>query len=225
MGGRDPAAAFCDIIWIERPMTDPQRISIFPLTGAILFPGMQMPLHIFEPRYRALISDAMARDRMIGMIQPKAQGKAPTLFDIGCLARIGEVEALDDGCFNIVIEGLRRFEMKRELNVTTPFRQIEAEMWEEEDISEALAPAERASLEIESRRFADAQGYSVDWNGVAQLDDYSLVNAIAQIAPFDSAAKQALLESRSLGERSELIIQLMLFFGRHDGSDNRVTLQ
>jgi uncharacterized protein len=206
-------------------MTDPQRISIFPLTGAILFPGMQMPLHIFEPRYRALISDAMARDRMIGMIQPKAQGKSPTLFDIGCLARIGEVEALDDGCFNIVIEGLRRFEMKRELNVTTPFRQIEAEMWEEEDISEALAPAERASLEIESRRFADAQGYSVDWNGVAQLDDYSLVNAIAQIAPFDSAAKQALLESRSLGERSELIIQLMLFFGRHDGSDNRVTLQ
>jgi uncharacterized protein len=225
MGGRNPAAALCDIIWIERPMTDPQRISIFPLTGAILFPGMQMPLHIFEPRYRALISDAMARDRMIGMIQPKAQGKAPTLFDIGCLARIGEVEALDDGCFNIVIEGLRRFEMKRELNVTTPFRQIEAEMWDEEDISEALAPAERASLEIESRRFADAQGYSVDWNGVAQLDDYSLVNAIAQIAPFDSAAKQALLESRSLGERSELIIQLMLFFGRHDGSDNRVTLQ
>ncbi len=205
--------------------TDPQRISIFPLPGAILFPGMQMPLHIFEPRYRALISDAMARDRMIGMIQPKVQGKNPALFSVGCLARIGEVEALDDGCFNIVIEGLRRFEMARELNVSTPFRQIEADMWAEEDIGEALAAVERASLEIESRRFADAQGYSVDWNGVSQLDDYSLVNAIAQIAPFDAAAKQALLEARSLSERSELIILLMQFFGRHDGNENRITLQ
>jgi uncharacterized protein len=206
-------------------MSDPQRISIFPLPGAILFPGMQLPLHIFEPRYRALVSDALARDRMIGMIQPKVRNGAPALFDVGCLARIGEVEALDDGCFNIIIEGLRRFSLARELTVNTPFRQIEARMWDEEEIGEALSPVERASLEIESRRFADAQGYSVDWNGVSQLDDYSLVNAIAQIAPFDAAAKQALLETKRLNERSELIIQLMLFFGRHDGNDNRVTLQ
>lgn len=206
-------------------MSETQRISIFPLPGAILFPGLQLPLHIFEPRYRALVSDAMARDRMIGMIQPKGNGKPTGLFNVGCLARIGEVEALDDGCFNIVIQGLRRFSIERELTVNTPFRQIEATMWDEEEISEALAPAERASLEIESRRFADAQGYSVDWNGVSQLDDYSLVNAIAQIAPFDTAAKQALLETRNIADRSELIIQLMLFFGRHDGNDNRVTLQ
>jgi Lon protease-like protein len=115
--------------------------------------------------------------------------------------------------------------LARELKVNTPFRQIEAKMWDEEAIAEALSPVERASLELESRRFADAQGYAVDWNGVSQLDDYSLVNAIAQIAPFDSAAKQALLETNALAERSELIIQLMLFFGRHDGNDNRVTLQ
>ncbi len=88
-----------------------------------------------------------------------------------------------------------------------------------------LSIAERASLEIESRRFADSQGYAVDWAAVGQLDDYSLVNAIAQIAPFDSAAKQALLESRGLSARSDLIVQLMQFFGRHDGSDDRVTLQ
>jgi uncharacterized protein len=206
-----------------------KRISIFPVAGAILFPGMQLPLHIFEPRYKALISDAMARDRMIGMVQPKQKAQKTegpsAIFDIGCLGRIGEFEALDDGRYNIILEGLQRFTIQRELDVTTEFRQVEADIWEEDEVGEALSSVERASLEIESRRFADSQGYAVDWNSVSQLDDYSLVNAIAQIAPFDAAAKQALLEARGLPARSELIIQLMQFFGRHDGSDSRVTLQ
>jgi Lon protease-like protein len=77
---------------------------------------------------------------------------------------------------------------------------------------------------MESRRFADAAGYSVDWDAVGRLDDQSLVNGIAQIAPFDVAAKQALLEAPDIEQRAELIIQLMQFFGRHDGED-RVTLQ
>jgi uncharacterized protein len=202
-----------------------RRISIFPLAGAILLPGMQLPLHIFEPRYRALVGDALARDRTIGMIQPSSRSEHDEIFDIGCLGRIGDVEALEDGRYNIVLEGLQRFTVKRELDVATPFRQVEAELWEEDELGEVLSIAERAALEIESRRFAETQGYAVDWNAVGQLDDFSLVNAIAQIAPFDAAAKQALLEARGLAERSELIIQLMQFFGRHDGSENRVTLQ
>ena len=202
-----------------------RRISIFPLTGAIIFPGMQLPLHIFEPRYRDLVGDSLARDRKIGMIQPKGQGNNPPLFTVGCLARIHDVEALDDGRYNIILEGVQRFSIVNELNVTTSFRQVEADLWEEDEIGDALSLAERASLEIESRRFAEAQGYSVDWSAVSQLDDYSLVNAIAQIAPFDYAAKQALLEARGLTDRADTIVQLMQFFGRHDGSDDRVTLQ
>lgn len=202
-----------------------KRISLFPLAGAILFPGMQLPLHIFEPRYRALVSDAMARDRLVGMVQPKDRDDQSGLYAVGCLGRMGEVEALDDGRYNIILEGLQRFNIVRELDVKTAFRQAEAELWEENEVDDVLSIAERASLEIESRRFADAQGYAVDWAAVGQLDDYALVNAIAQIAPFDSAAKQALLEARGLSARSDLIVQLMQFFGRHDGSDNRVTLQ
>ncbi len=202
-----------------------KRLSIFPLAGAILFPGMQLPLRIFEPQYRALVSDALARDRLIGMIQPKERGKAAALFDVGCVGRICDVDALEDGGYNIVLEGLQRFRIHREIEANTQFRQVEAELWDEAEADDVLASVERASLEMESRRFADSQGYAVDWNGVSQLDDYSLVNAIAQIAPFDSAAKQALLEARGLSQRSELIVQLMQFFGRHDGSDNRVTLQ
>ncbi|HEX7693186.1 MAG TPA: LON peptidase substrate-binding domain-containing protein [Sphingomonas sp.] len=200
------------------------RLSIFPLAGALLFPRMHLPLHIFEPRYRAMVSDAMARDRRIGMIQPRGDGEHPPLFDLGCVGRIAEVEALDDGRYNIVLEGLALFRIARELDVTTPFRQVEAELLPLRDEPETLSLGHRAALETESRRFADAQGYAVDWDSVARLDDEALVNGIAQIAPFDAAAKQALLEAPDLAARAELTVQLMQFFGRHDGED-RVTLQ
>lgn len=210
------------------------RLSVFPLPGALLFPRMQLPLHIFEPRYRALVSDAMARDRRIGMIQPKpivesdAAIDAPPLFDVGCVGRIAHVEALDDGRYNIVLEGLARFRMLRELDVTTPFRQLEVRFdgFADDEGEAVLDIARRAALEIESRRFADAQGYAVDWEAVARLDDESLVNGIAQIAPFDVAAKQALLEAPGISERADLIVQLMQFFARHGNDDgDGATLQ
>lgn len=199
------------------------RLSIFPLSGAILFPGLQLPLHIFEPRYRALVSDALARDRRIGMIQPQVQSEGAPLFAIGCVGKIGEVEALEDGRFNIVLEGEARFRLLRELDVKTPFRQVEAEWLEEAD--EVLSSVERASFEHEAREFADRQGYSVDWDSVSRLDDTALINGVSQIAPFDAAAKQALLEAPGIRMRCELLVQLMQFFGRHDGMDDRVTLQ
>jgi Lon protease-like protein len=199
------------------------RVSIFPLSGALLFPGMHLPLHIFEPRYRAMVSDALARDRRIGMIQPRAEGERPSLFGMGCVGQIIDVEALPDGRFDIVLEGLARFRVLRELDVATPFRQVEAELLANAPAG-ALAIAERASLELESRRFAEVQGYAVDWESVARLDDETLVNGIAQIAPFDPASKQALLEADTLSDRAELIVQLMQFFGRHGDEEGR-TLQ
>jgi hypothetical protein len=200
------------------------RVSIFPLTGAILFPGLQLPLHIFEPRYKALIKDALARDRLIGMIQPQRKDEGAPLYRVGCIGKIGEFEALDDGRFNLVLEGQARFRLLRELDAATPFRQVEAELLAEE-AEPALAAVERAGFEREARRFADAQGYAVDWDAVARLDDESLIDGVSQIAPFDAAAKQALLEADSLSARCELLIQLMQFFGRRDSDDGRVTLQ
>ena len=205
-------------------MTKPVRLSIFPLTGAILFPGLQLPLHIFEPRYRQLVGSALAKDRRIALIQPQGQGEGAPLFSIGCVGRIDDVEALEDGRYNIVLEGVQRFRLLRELEVGTPFRQIEAQLMEEPR-DEVLSHAERAGLEQESRIFADLQGYSVDWDSVARLDDVSLVNGVSQIAPFDAAAKQALLEASTLNDRCELLVQLMQFFGRSDPDSSKVTLQ
>lgn len=200
------------------------RLSVFPLPGAVLFPRMHLPLHIFEPRYRSLVQHALASDQRIGMIQPRTAGDPPLLYDVGCVGKIGHVEALDDGRYNIVLEGLSRFRVLREHQVTTPFRQVEAELIASDDVHETLGLLERASIEREARRFADAHGYAVDWEAVSRLDDEALVNGIAQVAPFDAAAKQALLEASDLSLRAELTVQLMQFFGRHDG-DSHVTLQ
>ena len=204
------------------------RLSVFPLPGALLFPGMHLPLHLFEPRYRAMMSDAMARDRRIGMIQPRpgayAPNEPPPLFEIGCVGKIAEFEAMEDGRYNLILEGASLFRIVRELDVTTAFRQVEAELLPLAMDDDTLSLSRRSSLELESRRFADAQGYAVDWEAVTRLDDEALVNGIAQIAPFDVAAKQALLEATGIEDRAELIIQLMQFFGRHDGEES-VTLQ
>jgi len=201
-----------------------QRISLFPLAGAVLYPGLHLPLHIFEPRYVALVSDALARDRRIGMIQPQRTGDGAPLYSIGCLGRIDDVEALENGRYNIVLEGEARFRILTELDVKTPFRQVQAELLPDDDLA-ALAPVERAMFEREARHFADAQGYSVDWEEVSRLDDALLINSVSQIAPFDAAAKQALLEANGLSERCELLVQLMQFFGRRDSDDGHVTLQ
>lgn len=206
------------------------RISIFPLAGAMLYPGLNLPLHIFEPRYRALVSDALARDRRIGMIQPQMRGdgdgaaEAPPLFRVGCIGHIADVEALDDGKYNIVLAGESRFRVLSELDVSTPFRQVEAELLGERT-DEVLAPVERALFEREARDYARSQGYAVDWEQVARLDDALLINSVAQIAPFDAAAKQALLEAEGISARCQLLVELMRFFARRDGDEDRVTLQ
>jgi Lon protease-like protein len=189
------------------------RIPVFPLAGAILFPGGQLPLHIFEPRYRAMIADALAGDRLIGMIQPRDQKEPPALFEVGCLGRIVGADALEDGRYNIVLEGLGRFRIAREAKVDTAYRQVDANRDGYDDLEEPepLGLAQRAELEREARRYADALGYSVDWSAIHQLDDEMLVNGIAQIAPLDVGSKQALLEAPDIAARCELLVQFMQF--------------
>ena len=189
------------------------RIPVFPLAGALLFPRAQLPLHIFEPRYRAMVRDALAGDRLIGMIQPRDSRDPPGLFQVGCLGRIVASEMLDDGRYNIVLEGVTRFRLVREIDVVTPYRQLEVESdgFDEPEEPEPLGLAQRAELEQESRRYADALGYAVDWEAVGRLDDEMLVNGIAQIAPLDASSKQALLEARDIAARCELLVQFMQF--------------
>jgi hypothetical protein len=190
------------------------RIPIFPLGGAILFPRSQLPLHIFEPRYREMVRDAIDGSGQIGMIQPLRlddDNQAP-LYGVGCVGEIVGIEELDDGRFNIVLLGTNRFRYLREVAVDAMYRcaEIDVEAFDDSE-PPALSLAERAEVEREARRLGDAMGLAVDWDAVSRLDDEMLVNAIAQVAPFDVGAKQALLEQAALTGRADLLVQLMQF--------------
>ena len=190
------------------------RVALFPLPGAILFPRSQLPLHIFQPRYRELVKDAIDGAGRIAMIQPQRlddDNQAP-LHAVGCVGELVGVEELDDGRFNIVLLGSNRFRLVRETELDASYRCAEVDI-EAFDDSEPppLAMIQRAEVEREARRLGDAMGLAVDWAAVARLDDEMLVNAIAQVAPFDTGAKQALLEQASLEARADLLVQLMQF--------------
>ncbi|HEX4738244.1 MAG TPA: LON peptidase substrate-binding domain-containing protein [Allosphingosinicella sp.] len=189
----------------------PFTIPVFPLAGALLFPRAHLPLHIFEPRYRDMVRDALAGERLIGMIQPRDQKEPPALFSVGGLGRIAAADETDDGRFNIVLEGIGRYRIARELTVETLYRQVEAEPEEMAEEPAPLGIAHRAELEREARLYADALGYAVDWGEISRLDDEMLVNGIAQIAPFDVGSKQALLEAPDIRERCDLLVQFMQF--------------
>ncbi|WP_425473597.1 LON peptidase substrate-binding domain-containing protein [Sphingomonas xanthus] len=192
--------------------SNPTRIPIFPLAGGLLFPRSQLPLHIFEPRYRDMVRDALAGQGRIGMIQPSGSGDPAPLFRSGCVGEIIAAEELDDGRFNIVLHGSNRFRLIAERDLGTPYRQADVDLAAFDDSEpEPLGLAQRAEVEREARRFGDALGLAVDWGAVGQLDDEMLVNAIAQVAPFDVGAKQALLEEDSLAGRADLVVQLMQF--------------
>ena len=190
----------------------PARVPLFPLAGALLFPRSQLPLQIFEERYREMVRDALAGPGRIAMIQPSDDGDPPSLFRAGCLGEIVGVEELDDGRFNIVLQGSHRFRLIAEADIGTPYRQADVDLAAFDDSEpEPLPLILRSSVEREARKFGDALGLSVDWDAVGRLDDEMLVNAIAQVAPFDPGAKQALLEEPLLPGRAELVIQLMEF--------------
>ena len=190
------------------------RVPLFPLPGAILFPRSQLPLHIFEPRYREMVRDAVEGAGRIAMIQPHRiddDNRAP-LYTVGCVGELVGLEELEDGRFNIVLLGSNRFRLIREQEPDEPYRCAEVDIEAfDDDEPPPLALAQRAEVEREARRLGDAMGLAVDWNAVNRLDDETLVNAIAQVAPFDVGAKQALLEQATLPGRADLLVQLMQF--------------
>ncbi len=190
----------------------PSRVPLFPLAGALLFPRAQLPLHIFEERYREMVRDALAGPGRIAMIQPSGEGDPAPLFRTGCLGEIVGVEELDDGRFNIVLQGSHRFRLIAEADNGSPYRQADIDLAAFDDREpDPLPLILRSAVEREARRFGDALGLAVDWDAVGRLDDEMLVNAIAQVAPFDPGAKQALLEEPGLSGRAELVVQLMEF--------------
>lgn len=196
----------------------PAAVPVFPLTGALLLPRGTLPLNIFEPRYLAMVRDAMAAtgaaNRLIGIIQPRSGGEPPPLYDVGCIGRIGDYRETDDGRILIALTGITRFRIAAELDRTTLYRQVMADYHdfpEDREDPDPLTATARAGLEDVLRAYLDAQGLSADWDAVRAADDEALVTTLSGVCPFDPAEKQALLEAEDLPERAATLTALMAF--------------
>lgn len=210
----------------------PQMIPVFPLDGALLLPGGDLPLQIFEPRYLNMIDDVMAGDRIVGMIQTKPGGdrERPRLAEVGCAGRVTSYAETSDGRYLITLSGACRFEAGEELFVPTPYRQVRARYDRfEADLTErpeAQAPdAARSRFARALKRYLNRRELDIDWETAHAAPLEALVTSLAMGLPFGSAEKQALLEAPTLSGRFETLSTLLEIDGVDDGDDEGHSLQ
>ena len=192
----------------------PDVIPVFPLAGALLLPRGQLPLNIFEPRYLAMIDDALrSGHRLIGMIQPDAarpgSEEKPALYKIGCVGRLTQIAESGDGRYLIQLTGIARFRIEDELPVATPYRQCRVTFEPFKDDFTARKgedDVDRESLLKALKNFLEANNLKADWQGIENAPNEALVNALAMMSPYGTAEKQALLEAPDLKSRAEVLI-------------------
>lgn len=212
-----------------RPERLPSTLPLFPLSGVLLLPRSRLPLNVFEPRYLNLVDDALAGDRLIGMIQPEQSTTggelAPALFKVGCVGRIVSL-AEEGNRYLIALAGICRFGLGEELPTTRGYRRIVPDWsrfrgdFEEEHASQI----DRTRLTAGLKSFFKANGLSADWSSIEQAPDERLVNSLAMICPFPPAEKQALLEAETLAERVTILtglVEMAVIHGTPDDSGAR----
>ncbi len=208
----------------------PQVIPVFPLDGVLLLPHGALPLNIFEPRYLNMIDDAMAGDRIIGMVQtaPGGDPDRPRLAPVGCAGRITSFSETGDGRYIITLTGLCRFETADELPGATPYRRIRADFAPfEEDLAalQAHPAVDRDRLLQALKHYLDHRGLGVDWDTAHAAPTEALVNSLAMALPFHPAEKQALLEASGATARREALIALLEIDAADSGEDEPIRLQ
>lgn len=200
--------------FVTRPEDLPETLPIFPLSGVLLLPQGRLPLNIYEPRYLAMVEEALAHKRLIGMVQPTGQvgsDGTPALFRVGCAGRIHSFNESEDGRFLISLYGVCRFRIREELELKQGFRRVRAE-WDEflTDLSPPRAAiVDRAKLIQHMRCYFKLQGVAGDWDMIEKTDDARLIISLAMICPFQPNEKQALLEAKNVEECCHLLTMLM----------------
>lgn len=206
----------------HRKLSDlPLVIPVFPLDGVLLLPGGQLPLNIFEPRYLNMLDDAMAGERMVGVIQTRGQlgpvdedAHNPSLVPIGCLGRVTSFAETSDGRYLITLTGVCRFRAGDELPVRTPYRQVRADFSAfEADLREGAGTsspdANPAPLLAALRRYLDHRGLAIDWTSAETAPSDALINSLSMALPFEPMEKQALLEAPTIDDRRETLVALL----------------
>lgn len=195
------------------PTDLPETIPVFPLPGALLLPRGQLPLNIFEPRYIAMVDDALKGARLLGMIQPD-QAKAaspmhPPLHRVGCVGRITQFEETGDGRYLITLSGVARFGVLDELVVTTPYRQCKVDftIFAGDFVPDAGGDeVDRDQLLKTLAAYLEANRIEADWAGIRDAPIEALVNGLSMMSPYGPREKQALLEAPDLKSRADLLV-------------------
>ncbi|MEJ0091998.1 MAG: LON peptidase substrate-binding domain-containing protein [Methylocella sp.] len=189
----------------------PASFPIFPLSKALLLPRGQLPLNIFEPRYLAMVDDAIRGARIIGMIQPDPEAAAPGLFPVGCAGRITQLAETGDGRYLVTLTGIARFKMVEEIATSTPYRECRA------DFTPFLIDfSPRAGEDLVDREgvlrtlrdFAETNDLQLDWDSINEAPNEALVNALSMMSPFGAKEKQALLEAQDLKGRADVLVAI-----------------
>ena len=206
----------------------PAILPVFPLTGVLLLPRGRLPLNIFEPRYLAMFDDALAGERMIGMIQrsggtPQAGQQSPALFAIGCAGRITSFSETGDGRYMVALDGVSRFRITEELPLHRGYRRV-VPNWTPfaADMTEEEFTLDRARLIELLQAYFRQQQLSANWEAIGQAPDERLLTSLAMICPFEALEKQALLEAGCLSDRARLMMSLLeIAIAGHQGEDDR----
>jgi Lon protease-like protein len=196
----------------------PQTLPLFPLAGALLLPRRPIQLNVFEPRYLAMLDDALCGERLIGMIQPKAGddavGASPELCEIGCVGRIVQYAEVGDGRCFLSLMGVARFRIGEELTTLTPYRMVRAEYSGfAQDFVEGAGEGEvdRDALLQALRDFAKANDLNIDWDDIREASNETLVNSLAIMSPYGFREKQAMLEAADLKARADILVAIAQF--------------
>jgi len=207
----------------------PDTIPVFPLPGALLLPRARLPLHIFEPRYLAMLEDALKTPhRLIGMVQPREVpgSNDRRLHAIGCAGRVSAFSETEDGRYMITLSGISRYRVRREVSGFTPYLKADVS-WDgfDRDLgkTEEDPGFKRGAFLDLLRRFFENQDMRTDWDSLSEAEDELLINSLSMLCPFDPEDKQALLEAPSLSTRRETLITLIEFALR--GGSNEEMLQ
>ncbi len=199
----------------ERAAEMPDAIPVFPLAGALLLPRRPLQLNIFEPRYLAMIDDALSGDRLIGMIQPSAGEEAsdrkPELCAVGCAGRLVQFAEIGDGRCMISLHGVARFRVTGEAGSGDPYRIARVKFSDfESDFHEGEGESlvDREGLLLALRKFAEANKFRIDWDDIEQASNEALVNGLSMISPYSAKEKQALLEAADLKARAEMLVAI-----------------
>ncbi len=210
----------------------PDILPIFPLSGVLLLPRGHLPLHIFEPRYRAMTEAALRADRLIGMIQPRTPQNDPVdvpapVYPIGCAGKIVSFAESDDGRYLITLRGVCRFDIAAELPLQEGFRRIRPDFRPYSHDREANGSGgfDRGRLLSLVRPFLEAKSLNVDWQAIDEASDEALVTALAMSCPFEPSEKQALLEAVDTRARAEMLMSILEIALRDADSPNPPMLQ